>query len=222
MSERTEVPSHIAEAAKQTEMFVPPTVPRHGPTDKQRDFIFSLLEQTGHAAEDYPVTSLTSREASELINSLLKEREEKSPKPNGSAQRGATHRGPEVASGTYTVVFNDSPSEEDRLTVRFRSPAHGKWMNVQLVEYLYGPDNETSYRRYGNRTKDGYRVWSQYVGNERLVEALTHLMGNPTMQADAGLVYSLRSSRCFRCNRKLTVPVSIHRGLGPECAKQVG
>ena len=38
----------------------------------------------------------------------------------------------------------------------------------------------------------------------------------------AGEAYALESANCFRCGRKLTVPVSIHRGLGPECASKWG
>jgi SNF2 family DNA or RNA helicase len=35
-----------------------------------------------------------------------------------------------------------------------------------------------------------------------------------------GLSYAMNSGRCWKCGRELTVPASIHRGLGPDCAQQ--
>jgi hypothetical protein len=30
----------------------------------------------------------------------------------------------------------------------------------------------------------------------------------------------MRENACYRCGRTLTVPASVHRGLGPECARK--
>lgn len=37
-----------------------------------------------------------------------------------------------------------------------------------------------------------------------------------------GKEYAMKSGRCWRCNRKLTVPSSIESGIGPECASKIG
>ena len=47
------------------------------------------------------------------------------------------------------------------------------------------------------------------------------ILGQPTKSAESREAYALLSSRCARCNRTLTVPASIHRGLGPECAQKM-
>lgn len=35
-----------------------------------------------------------------------------------------------------------------------------------------------------------------------------------------GLAYAVKSGNCWRCGRELTVPASIHRGMGPICSEQ--
>jgi len=34
--------------------------------------------------------------------------------------------------------------------------------------------------------------------------------------------HALSSGNCLACLRTLTVPASIHRGLGPDCAARLG
>ena len=36
----------------------------------------------------------------------------------------------------------------------------------------------------------------------------------------AGWKYADATGRCYICNKKLTVEASIHKGLGPDCAKK--
>ena len=35
-----------------------------------------------------------------------------------------------------------------------------------------------------------------------------------------GLAYAVKSGNCWRCGRELTVPASIHRGMGPICSQE--
>lgn len=35
-----------------------------------------------------------------------------------------------------------------------------------------------------------------------------------------GLAYAVKSGNCWRCGRELTVPASIHRGMGPVCSQE--
>lgn len=42
-----------------------------------------------------------------------------------------------------------------------------------------------------------------------------------TIVEPEGTHLTLRGS-CARCGRTLTVPVSIHRGFGPDCARMLG
>lgn len=76
-------------------------------------------------------------------------------------------------------------------------------------------DYDQQFRGFAFIMPDGsIRRWrSASDGDIAALQAL--LTGN---YEDYGLAYALESSRCWRCNRMLTVPASIHRGLGPDCA----
>jgi hypothetical protein len=135
------------------------------------------------------------------------------------------------SDGYYTVVFNDTETRlnelgpcsnrDDRITIRLRTQdksstfAPGK----QIAAYLAGPDNELDYINFaftnGDHGEVRAYIWKRFRVHTRLDRALNHLLRNPI---DAGEAYALESGRCWRCGQRLTVPASIHRGLGPVCA----
>jgi hypothetical protein len=218
---RTPVPQHLTQRGGGTS------------TPRQRQFVEDLLTQCDMSAEEYfgkSVTDMSFEEASAGIDRLKEERRKLHPPKT----LGANVLGDEVPQGTYTVVFatrDDSwrkvPDDDgaERITLRFRAPRTGHWTDTQLVEYMFGPDNEADFRRIGNRTKDGYRIWKDYREDGRIMRGVRFMVAPDTTEqdrAEAGYTYSLASSRCYRCSRKLTVPASIHRGLGPECAGILG
>lgn len=53
----------------------------------------------------------------------------------------------------------------------------------------------------------------------RLQEAVNRIAKNPK---EAGMAYAIHEGRCCRCGRELTVPASIHAGMGPDCAEKYG
>jgi hypothetical protein len=128
-----------------------------------------------------------------------------------------------VPAGTYTAVLG--PSHGDHVTIRVKP----HWMadeakkGTMVLQYLSGSDNESSYTGFAFLSGSQVKIWRKFadqVRNDgRLVQALKVIFKDP---ATAGEAYALESSRCFRCGRKLTVPVSIHRGLGPECYQRWG
>jgi len=202
---RSEIPSHLVGRV----------------TPKQVDYINALLEQTGRdgASLDKPAGEMNFQEASDAIVMLKEERKTK-------VDPLYTFKSEQIYSATYTVVFEDQGELLDgsnRITLRFYTPAQGKWAGVQLIQYLYGPDNTTMFRRCGNWTGEGYRIWNQYRQDGRIVKAVKFMVeSDEDRKAEAGLTYALMSSNCYRCNKKLTVPASIHRGLGPDCAEILG
>jgi hypothetical protein len=114
------------------------------------------------------------------------------------------------SDGYYTVVFNDTETRlnelgpcsnrDDRITIR----------ELDYINFAFTNGDHGEVRAY---------IWKRFRVHTRLDRALNHLLRNPI---DAGEAYALESGRCWRCGRRLTVPASIHRGLGPECAKKVG
>lgn len=118
--------------------------------------------------------------------------------------------------GRYTVEFPDGGWK----TLRFKRAERGGLAGKVIASYLAGPDNESDYIGFAN-SNDGeatMRVWNRFKSDTWLVEALRVVLRNDEGAAKAGLAYAMKSGRCYRCGRPLTVPTSIHRGLGPDCA----
>jgi hypothetical protein len=85
----------------------------------------------------------------------------------------------------------------------------------QIIEYLTGRDNEADYTSFGVVRPDGsLQVWKKHQDKETLVRDAKAFLADPHGPA------VLASVACYRCGRTLTVPASVHNGLGPECAKR--
>jgi hypothetical protein len=119
----------------------------------------------------------------------------------------------DIPFGTFTVVFPDGYQ-----TIRIQ-PARDKSDDRIFAKYLMGSDNDSDFTYFAT-IRDG-RIMAR--GFEKQVEALrVVLTSDPSKVGEMGMAYALRSSNCWRCGRTLTVPASIHSGLGPDCAAKVG
>jgi Family of unknown function (DUF6011) len=103
----------------------------------------------------------------------------------------------------------------------FRAKHAGK----RVLELLVGPDNTASYRGMawidaGNDATSAPRscignLWKFGRDNEVLVNVFAKLVEREEKLAD----YKVHFARhCYKCNRLLTTPESIQRGIGPICA----
>ena len=215
-------------------------------TEKQVAFVNKLVfERTDHVAgedaeklssiitmlewmqeEKVPMTKL---HASNLIDLLLAMQLVRTSKPLAETV-DCTKAKATIPYGTYTVVLNND--ENDYVTLRVEKASFIKDSDKTMVSYLGGSDNENSYRGFAFIGYNGINVWSKFQHNTRIVTAAKVLWA--IAQDEAGLgqaheeflkkaeAYALSSGHCARCNRKLTVPASLHRGLGPECAIKEG
>lgn len=127
-----------------------------------------------------------------------------------------------VQNGRYTVVFNGR--DDDYLTIKLSDCKFGDLpKGTQVASYLYGPDNGRDYIRFAFVLGKEMRVWSRFHDTGRVIAALRTLLESDDDQVrEYGHSYALKSNNCYRCGRALTVPVSIHRGLGPVCAGIIG
>lgn len=123
--------------------------------------------------------------------------------------------------GTFTVVMGT-----ERRTIRIKAhwdAAEAK-KGTLVASFLSGADNESSYTGFAFITPQGKAiVWKRYRnggGSALIISALSYLLQSGDYEG-AGMTYALESGNCYRCGRTLTVPASIGRGLGPECAKKV-
>jgi hypothetical protein len=96
-----------------------------------------------------------------------------------------------------------------------------------FVSRMYGPDNETCFRYIGMlnaQPKDAQwmlRTTRNSAETQVSVPVMAFNFMLKQLQALPALTPGLEfwhSGRCGRCGKKLTVPESIERGLGPECA----
>jgi len=135
------------------------------------------------------------------------------------ARRRLAARAPKVAAitvplGTFTVVALDG----SRTTIRLQEP-RTKDGRV-FASFLTGADNDVDFTYFA--TLRGGVMSGQdgsFAAQRQAVRAI--LAPSADLQA-MGLAYALESSNCWRCGRTLTVPASIHSGLGPDCAAKVG
>jgi hypothetical protein len=124
--------------------------------------------------------------------------------------------------GFYTVVYAAANTHR---TLKVETPESGNLAGKTIVGYLVGTDNENDYRFFGflNPATGALTFWRKFQMAEaperlaRIAAAVRIITSNPT---EAGKNYALASGKCCRCGRTLTVPASIHNGLGPECAKK--
>lgn len=134
-----------------------------------------------------------------------------------------------IPDGTYTIVDGDS-----YVTVKIRlskdelneNGEKNFFLGKQIVSYLSGPDNVNNFTAFGHIDENGgIRIWKRFRDEtaEKYQKALVVLQTQGLeAQRDAGEAYALRSKRCWRCNLTLSVPASLHRGLGDICAKKLG
>jgi len=132
----------------------------------------------------------------------------------------------DVSDRTYILAGNSTftvhnPKTGNRFTFKITKARNrtGCWW----VKVLYGQDNESDFMYIGTIIK------ARYIHNSRCSCVSPDAMSNKCFQwfwkhvddyAEHG-VELVKSTNCARCGRKLTVPISVHSGFGPECIKKV-
>lgn len=188
-----------------------PSVPA---TDRQKEYIKSLLNDRVWDGEPFEVEAITKDQASGIIGKLKS-------CPVKAAKQTSIVIGKTAIpkQGKFTVVWPNG----ERRTFRFKVPIEGNFRGKVMVGYLAGPDNESDYINFGNGITDQtIRVWNRFTEESLLVQGLRFLLDSPEAQLKAGEMYAIESGNCWRCGRTLTVPASVSRGLGPKCAELLG
>lgn len=117
-----------------------------------------------------------------------------------------------VEDGIYTVVDRDKYR-----TVRIKTCKSGTFDGKRIIELLVGSDNDNDYKGFGFVNAHGITLWKKYQDSAAFSWIVNTLLQDPLA---AGECYALRSGKCCKCNRTLTVPASLSRGMGSECAKK--
>ena len=164
---------------------------------------------------------INKRQASATIDMLLSAEWKPARKAAPAAAQAEAPEASAIPEGTYTVVLDS----DDYVTIRVQTEA---WCEGKVVaSFLCGSDNESSYKGFGFVNGGRINVWSKFRSAQRIVTAAQLLIEGDVDAAheeflDRAEAYAMASGRCMRCHRKLTVPSSLHRGLGPDCAGREG
>lgn len=125
---------------------------------------------------------------------------------------------PVCHNATFTIVLDEAG---DYRTIKLTDcpDRMGKPTGTQIASYLNGADNESNYTGFAFVFGARFAVWAKFKADNKLAHALRILLAaDRDAQIEFGHAYAIESGNCSRCGRKLTVPASIHRGLGPKCA----
>lgn len=123
-----------------------------------------------------------------------------------------------VADGWYTIQGNTS-----HRTVRLQTVKEDGNTVKQWLAYLNGSDNTGDYLTIGFVIGNEVKLFKKNEGKYTdIVAAARYLIKNGTKAPEYGKNYALRSGRCARCNKMLTVPLSITNGYGPKCSEAMG
>lgn len=110
--------------------------------------------------------------------------------------------------GVYTLDLGD---HHRTFRLRTQSLEDDFMPGVQIIQYLSGSDNEHDYTSFGHVKNNRLTVWKRFRDSDLEKDAVRFMLDPSAAEA---------AVHCYRCGRELTVPASIHNGLGPECAKK--
>lgn len=123
-----------------------------------------------------------------------------------------------IFNGYYTLTCPDGSRKTFRISTK---PLNSKFApGRRIISLLIGPQNTSDYEGFGFVDEAGIHVWKSKRGAklERYASVIWSLAIGEAIE-DYQLVVS---RRCLRCNRLLTTPESIARGIGPMCNEMGG
>lgn len=131
-----------------------------------------------------------------------------------------------AGNARFTLV---SKKTGERFTYRVRrAPDKAQDLHscavVYFVSLLNGPDNGSDFAYMGVLDEKGFHVTAKSrvgpaAASHKAFQFLLARIAKGGAMCTTMEVWT--SGRCGRCGRDLTVPESVARGLGPECAGQM-
>lgn len=118
-----------------------------------------------------------------------------------------------LANGFYTLTFPDGSHRTFRV---FSKRPDAKFAPGQrLLAMLVGPDNTSDYEGFAFVLETGVKVWKRFHGKKQAHYAAL-LLDLVSGQEVPGHTVEV-SRHCLICNRLLTTPAAIERGIGDTC-----
>lgn len=124
-------------------------------------------------------------------------------------------------AGNATLTLS-SERTGARYTFKVKAPKENR-NNIRFLMLLTGPDNENSYTYLGMVQDDQVKMTkaSKMTPDSLPIKAFSYYLQHLKTGQIAPKLEVRHEGSCGRCGRALTVPESIDRGIGPECAKHV-
>lgn len=185
--------------------------------------IFNHLDEIGaffkrsDSAEDVAAVGIRLAEIIEQGREAYKALRAKPVQPVETPAPVAAEAPKGVADATYTVAVSDT----QWYTVKLSTKTEGSLAGKRIASFLAGPDNESDFVGFAFVNDDNtVSTWKRFRSPEFMPwqDALNVVLGNPAKADSFREAYARVSGKCARCGRKLTVPASLNRGLGPDCA----
>lgn len=132
----------------------------------------------------------------------------------------------DLLDGIYTIVLDETGIYRTiKITTLDAEQAatYNQPKGTQIASYLSGLNNESDYTGFAFVQGRSANLFKRFKSDTVLASALFALLkADKQGRIDMGTAYALESGRCWVCNRLLTTPESIIKGIGPVCAKKVG
>jgi hypothetical protein len=125
-------------------------------------------------------------------------------------------------NGRYTIESTRT-NEHRTIWVQTEVYPEGACRTVSLLTGTEN-DNPDHYTLFGFASDAGIEVLTSKRGADKLFETYAHMLWTLWLDGAfspwAKLGYKIHlEGRCLKCNRPLTTPESIRRGIGPICAE---
>ena len=122
----------------------------------------------------------------------------------------------QIPSGRYTLIYPNAQYRTLRIKIVSKGNLEGRTI-LSLkngIEYIgcgfLDRNNHINFWRRFREANPPERL-------QRIQLAIDRVAQDPMK---AGMAFAMTEKCCSRCGRELSVPASLYRGLGPECAQK--
>lgn len=123
-----------------------------------------------------------------------------------------------IFNGTYTLLNTNTKTHK---VLQIRTVTKNGDMKGKRIIYLKDKNAKYGWKGFAFLDGEMYSIWKKYRSepiHDKILSCFVDLTLNPTTSKYLGSGMEMKASgSCIKCNRKLTDPISIQKGIGPHC-----